>query len=294
MAALLAWVAPTASAQHAAAPLEDDEPSAGDQSAQGCTAEPVSLQRLGLPAPIAMSLTDCAGHPNLATLSALSALAQPESSRAAAVDPDSTEARQLNPELLVRLQRIADGFPGHAIEIVSGYRPRARPGSRHHSGDALDLRVEGVDNTVLVTLLRSLAATGVGYYPNSTFVHVDVRANAFYWADRSAPGEAPSYVAESATERPAAVAAATAGALQAQAATATPDADTETSAGAQNEPSPSSQAHAQEPATDAQGATEAELDAELRNLAERALLVMNLALGRTLRSDSTLPDRAEL
>ncbi|MEZ4248989.1 MAG: hypothetical protein R3B99_12185 [Polyangiales bacterium] len=35
---------------------------------------------------------------------------------------------------------------------------------------------------------------GVGYYPNSSFVHFDVRRRSAYWVDRSGPGEAPEYV----------------------------------------------------------------------------------------------------
>jgi hypothetical protein len=41
--------------------------------------------------------------------------------------------------------------------------------------------------------LQELSETGVGYYPNSTFVHVDVRPDAAYWVDRSGPGEPPDY-----------------------------------------------------------------------------------------------------
>jgi len=34
---------------------------------------------------------------------------------------------------------------------------------------------------------------GVGYYPNSTFVHLDVRSLPTYWVDYSKPGEPPRY-----------------------------------------------------------------------------------------------------
>lgn len=34
---------------------------------------------------------------------------------------------------------------------------------------------------------------GVGYYPRSTFVHLDVRDRSAYWVDRSRPGQAPQY-----------------------------------------------------------------------------------------------------
>jgi hypothetical protein len=32
---------------------------------------------------------------------------------------------------------------------------------------------------------------GVGYYPNSSFVHLDVRETNTYWVDYAGPGEAP-------------------------------------------------------------------------------------------------------
>jgi hypothetical protein len=314
IAVLMVLTAAPTRAEPAAAAEEDDEPVASDESAHGCVAEPVSLQRSGFQGPVVLSLTDCAGHPNLEALPALSLLAQPPSARTDEGDSGAgTQAHPLNPELLVRLQRIASEFPGHAIEIVSGYRPTARPGSRHHGGDALDLRVEGVDNTELVAVLRSLAATGVGYYPNSTFVHVDVRKDAFYWVDRSAPGEAPSYVAEPAAEPPTAGSAGVATGAETVAAEATaaaPEAESgpstvapsepstvaasEPSAIAESEPSLTSELDAAQAAAQGDRATQAELDAELRSLADRALVVMNLALGRTTRAGSALPDRAEL
>jgi hypothetical protein len=40
---------------------------------------------------------------------------------------------------------------------------------------------------------RSLERTGVGFYPNSVFTHVDVRHRQAYWIDRSAPGEPADY-----------------------------------------------------------------------------------------------------
>jgi hypothetical protein len=38
-------------------------------------------------------------------------------------------------------------------------------------------------------LARSLGAAGVGYYPTSRFVHVDVRDEPYQWTDTSGPGE---------------------------------------------------------------------------------------------------------
>ncbi len=152
------------------------------------------------------ALLDCERHPREEALRALSVLARPRglpAPDAAALEAFDTAAhpgfvaegvRALDPELLERLQRLAEAFEGHAIEILSGYRPTAAPTSRHHHGRALDLRVADVDREAVRDALVGLEGTGVGFYPQSTFVHVDVRERATYWVDESGPGEPPRYV----------------------------------------------------------------------------------------------------
>jgi uncharacterized protein YcbK (DUF882 family) len=75
-----------------------------------------------------------------------------------------------------------------AIEIVCGYRtPETNQAlrqnspqtgvaehSQHMEGHAIDLRVPGVATAKLRDAALSLRAGGVGYYPVSQFVHVDV------------------------------------------------------------------------------------------------------------------------
>ena len=56
---------------------------------------------------------------------------------------------------------------------------------------AVDFSIQGVPNTVLRDYLRRFRNCGVGYYPNSSFVHLDVRTSAAYWVDYAGPGEAP-------------------------------------------------------------------------------------------------------
>ncbi|MBX3271869.1 MAG: LysM peptidoglycan-binding domain-containing protein [Sandaracinaceae bacterium] len=101
------------------------------------------------------------------------------------------------PRLIEILARVSDHFGGREITIVSGYRPAGgytRETSQHIAGNALDLRVRGVPNTDLRDYLRaSFPNVGVGYYPRSHFIHLDVRDRATYWVDWSAPGEAPDY-----------------------------------------------------------------------------------------------------
>jgi uncharacterized protein YcbK (DUF882 family) len=80
--------------------------------------------------------------------------------------------------------------------VVSGFREKSHAKQSHHKkGEALDFSIDGVPNWALRDYLRTLDHTGVGYYPNSSFVHVDVRARGAYWVDLSRPGAPPRYVA---------------------------------------------------------------------------------------------------
>ena len=71
------------------------------------------------------------------------------------------------------------------IEILSGYRsPKTNAGLRRNSsgvaknsfhmyGQALDMHIKGYSTSSLRNIAKSLRAGGVGYYPRSSFVHVD-------------------------------------------------------------------------------------------------------------------------
>lgn len=197
-------------------------PAKQTKSKKPCYAKPVQLVRVRGPLvePRELSLTMCSGSPNKAALDALSVLARPrdvdkpseKALRAYAALPlrkgkakkndkkkyrdplfVSDRVMRVHPGLLVRLQKLANHYPGKILEIVSGYRPDARDSSRHHHGRALDLRVAGVTRESLRDFLRSFEETGCGYYPNSFFVHMDVRDQKGYWIDRSGPGEPADY-----------------------------------------------------------------------------------------------------
>jgi uncharacterized protein YcbK (DUF882 family) len=85
--------------------------------------------------------------------------------------------------VLARLRR-----PNGIIDIVCGYRTpetnatlrqnSARTGvaehSQHMEGHAIDIRVPGVSTVQLRNAALSVGGGGVGYYPVSQFVHVDV------------------------------------------------------------------------------------------------------------------------
>ena len=82
------------------------------------------------------------------------------------------------------------------IHIVSGLRSKERKTSRHHNGHAVDFRVPGVKaKEVWEYCKRTFPLTGVGFYPTTRFVHLDVGRDDHqaYWIDSSGSGESASY-----------------------------------------------------------------------------------------------------
>ena len=191
-----------------------------------CLSPAVTFARLGQPTDVSFVLTTCKGRVAPGAVEYLSVLGrpydQPEPSWITAkpvlglpsqaiaeraqktLDKPSDKAgkndapaiKKLDPGLVLRIQAIANHFPGKTITLVSGYRPQSF-GSPHKAGRAFDLRIDGVTNETLVAFCKTLKDTGCGYYPNSYFVHVDVRgdgAGHVFWIDISGPGEKPVYV----------------------------------------------------------------------------------------------------
>ena len=103
----------------------------------------------------------------------------------------------IDPRLVALLAIVSDHFGSRTIEVVSGFRAytptQYTPHSNHNYGKAIDFRVRGVSNEALRDFCRTLRSTGCGYYPNSSFVHLDVRDTKAYWVDWSRPGEPPRY-----------------------------------------------------------------------------------------------------
>ena len=104
----------------------------------------------------------------------------------------------MNPRLIRLLYQTGHHWPGHRIDVVSGYRNPSvakNPHSPHMKGLACDFRVEGVKTAELRDYLRrTFDKVGVGYYPNSSFVHLDVRKDrSAFWIDYSGPGERAMY-----------------------------------------------------------------------------------------------------
>jgi uncharacterized protein YcbK (DUF882 family) len=102
-------------------------------------------------------------------------------------DHRTGEVRHFDPRLYDVLFDLtaSAGHPGAEIDIVCGYRApstneflRARTAgvaknSLHMQGQAIDLRVPGINTLVLRRAALALAHGGVGYYPHSDFIHVD-------------------------------------------------------------------------------------------------------------------------
>ncbi len=103
----------------------------------------------------------------------------------------------IDPRLISLVSTVSDHFGSRRLEIISGFRPYTSTQytrhSNHNIGHAMDFRVVGVPNEVLRDYCRTLRNVGVGYYPNSTFVHLDVRPTPGFWIDYSHPGEPPRY-----------------------------------------------------------------------------------------------------
>ena len=100
----------------------------------------------------------------------------------------------IDPRLIKLLAQVSDTFGGRTIRIVSGYRLKSTSReSRHRKGKAADFTVAGVLNEVLRDYLMTLPDVGIGYYPRSGFVHLDVRKKWTYWIDYSGPGQRPRY-----------------------------------------------------------------------------------------------------
>ena len=243
-----------------AKPSSPDDPS--------CKNAPLTFRRKGIEQAVVVALLDCKGEPSSQALSELSTLAQPPT-------PGGEPVSQLNPGLLVRLQRIAEHFPDHEIDVVSGIRPGARSGSRHRSGDALDIHVDGVEDFAVAELARGFAGTGVGFYPNSTFVHIDVRDEAFSWVDRSRPGEKPEYAVWP-EAKPAA--AADSGPDAVSGSDSASGADSVSDSGSESDPDPESVSDSESVSAPVAAPAPSPADPELAALAERALLVMSDAL----------------
>ncbi len=105
-------------------------------------------------------------------------------------DPRTGDEHPVDPHVLDLVYRVATHFSAPEVRIVSGYR-RPRPGSRsnHGNGRAIDFVVPGTTDEDVATFAREQGFVGVGVYPTSGFVHLDVRERSYFWVDTSGPGK---------------------------------------------------------------------------------------------------------
>jgi hypothetical protein len=83
--------------------------------------------------------------------------------------------------------RISKRFDNATLHVISAHRAPdgvvTSERSQHGKGTASDIRVEGVSVETLAAVAKQEGARGVGMYPKSRFVHVDVREKAYSWID---------------------------------------------------------------------------------------------------------------
>jgi uncharacterized protein YcbK (DUF882 family) len=92
----------------------------------------------------------------------------------------------LDPKLSLLLFQIARNTGG-VIELVSGYRaPQHTHDKNYHArAQAADIRVRGVSSAALFALARRLQVPGLGIYPTTGMIHIDVRDVPYHWIDYS-------------------------------------------------------------------------------------------------------------
>jgi uncharacterized protein YcbK (DUF882 family) len=91
----------------------------------------------------------------------------------------------MDPRLIELLYRITQRTH-QKIQLVSGFRApmfSLATLSYHTRGMAADIRVPGMTPLMVRDLARAMGVKGIGYYPVSQFVHVDVRDEPKEWTD---------------------------------------------------------------------------------------------------------------
>jgi uncharacterized protein YcbK (DUF882 family) len=96
----------------------------------------------------------------------------------------------IDPRLLDLVYRVQTHFKAHEIRVLSGYRtPHHGSTSNHGKGRAMDMVVPGNADEDVAKFAREQGFVGVGVYPTSGFVHLDIRERSFFWIDTSGPGK---------------------------------------------------------------------------------------------------------
>lgn len=102
-------------------------------------------------------------------------------------DKRNNQVHKMDPRLFNKFYQIQNnlGLTRTEIQIICGYRsPSSNAAMRkksrgvasnsyHMRGQAIDFRIDGVPLAKVKNAAESLNNGGVGYYPNSNFVHID-------------------------------------------------------------------------------------------------------------------------
>ena len=108
-------------------------------------------------------------------------------------DHRNNQIAPIDPQLLVLLNEVSAKFGNNQlVHVISGYRsPESNAKLRanstgvakhsmHMDGKAIDIRLPGKDLAQLRKAAMSMRGGGVGYYPDSQFVHMDT-GRVRYW-----------------------------------------------------------------------------------------------------------------
>jgi uncharacterized protein YcbK (DUF882 family) len=108
-------------------------------------------------------------------------------------DHRNNQVSQMDPQLLVLLDKVSAKFGDqHVLHVISGYRSPETNAmlhensngvakhSLHMEGKAIDVRLPGTDLRLLHKAAMAAGGGGVGYYPDSQFVHMDT-GRVRYW-----------------------------------------------------------------------------------------------------------------
>lgn len=105
-------------------------------------------------------------------------------------EPSTGNEHPIDPHVLDLVYRVQTHFGAHEVRIISGYRtPKRAIASNHGKGRAIDLVVPGATDEEVAKFAREQGFVGVGVYPVSGFVHLDVRERSYFWIDTSGPGK---------------------------------------------------------------------------------------------------------
>jgi uncharacterized protein YcbK (DUF882 family) len=147
--------------------------------------QPIAAPELVAPSPATVHVVLTRGHKRLEIDLPIDGKVSPEMANEIARImrcPTSGRTRRIASGTLALLADVAARFPGHEIEVISAVRDepeRTRGGvkhSKHWSGHAIDIKVRGAKLAdVRDAMWKNHRNIGVGWYPDSGFIHIDYR-----------------------------------------------------------------------------------------------------------------------